>query len=40
MFLIEKLFRYTVDIGIKYDLIGFNHVAIDGTILKDNTSKK
>ena len=38
MFLIEELFRYTIDLGIKYDLIGFEHVAIDGTILKANAS--
>ena len=37
--LIEELFRYTVDIGIKYDLVGYEHVAIDGTILKANASK-
>ncbi|MCK9467747.1 MAG: transposase [Candidatus Absconditabacterales bacterium] len=39
MFLIEELFRYTVNLGIKYDLIGFEHVAIDGTILKANVNK-
>lgn len=38
MFLIEELFRYTINLGIKYDLIGFEHVAIDGTILKANAS--
>ena len=38
MFLIDELFRYTVDIGIKYDLVGCDHVAIDGTVLKANAS--
>jgi transposase len=38
MFLIEELFRYTIKLGIKYDLIGLEHVAIDGTILKANTN--
>jgi transposase len=38
MFLIDELFRYTVNLGIKYDLVGCNHVTIDGTILKANAS--
>ena len=38
MFLIEELFRFTVKLGIKYDLIGLEHVAIDGTILKANAN--
>lgn len=38
MFLIEELFRYTVKLGIKYDLIGLEHIAIDGTILKANAN--
>jgi len=39
MFLIEELFRYTVNLGVKYDLIGLEHIAIDGTILKANANK-
>jgi transposase len=38
MFLIEELFRYTVKLGMEYDLIGLEHVAIDGTILKANAN--
>ena len=38
MFLIEELFRYIVSLGIEYDLIGFKHVTIDGTILKANAN--
>ena len=38
MFLIEELFRYTVSLGIKFDLIGLEHIAIDGTILKANAN--
>lgn len=37
-FLIEELFRYTIKLGVEYDLIGLDHVAIDGTILKANAS--
>jgi len=39
MFLIEELFRYTVNLGIKYYLVGLEHVSIDGTILKANANK-
>jgi transposase len=38
MFLIEELFRYTVKLGMKYDLIGLEHIAIDETILKANAN--
>jgi transposase len=34
--LIDELSDYIVKMGIDLDLIGFNHVAIDGTILKAN----
>jgi len=37
-FLVELLFDYIVKIGIELGLIGFEHVAIDGTILKANAS--
>jgi transposase len=36
--LIEELSDYIVQKGMELDLIGFNHVAIDGTILKANAS--
>ena len=37
--LIELLFDFTVDLGIKLGLIGFKLVTVDGTIYKANASK-
>ena len=34
MFLIEELFRYTVSLGIKFDLIGLEHIAIEAEVNK------
>jgi len=38
--LIYLLFEFTIHKGIELNLIGFEYVTIDGTILKANTSRK